>query len=322
MRGSKLVAILATVPLMTQAAMAAPLASGKYTVLSVSEGDLFTVDAQGKPVEVRLYGADAPEQGQGHFDESKQYVENQLKGKEVTIDSVTQEESGRPVVVVRAPDSPVLHEDLVAQGLAWFDSNNVPDNATLKRLNASAIVEGKGLFKDAAALAPWDFRKSNGLPAVVYLKQKEAESPAPAKEEPKMLKAKGDAKAEEAKFAGAGAQAEPEQRMRITVGTPALPPGLDTGDVDVMGLVGKHAPRIATDSNGNPLGLTADNISQIPMAAQLGFQDGDIVSSINGTPIQSELQVLGMVEQLKGAKNLNLGIIRNGQPTTLNIPIP
>jgi endonuclease YncB( thermonuclease family) len=306
---------------MAQAVVAEPLASGKYTVLSVTEGDLFTVDAEGKQVEVRLYGADAPEQGQGFFDEAKAYVEKQLKGKEVTIDAVTQEEGGRPVVVVRAPDSPVLHEDLVAQGLAWFDSTNVPDNATLKRLNASAIVEGKGLFKDATALAPWDFRKSNSLPAVVYLKQVEA-TPEPAKEEPKMLKAKGEEKPEEAKFAGASATAEPEQRMRITVGTPALPPGLDTGDVDVMGLVGRHAPRIATDSSGNPLGLTADNISQIPMAAQLGFQDGDIVQSINGTPIQSEMQVLGMVEQLKGSKNLNLQILRNGQPTTLNIPIP
>lgn len=321
MRGRTWIVTLAGLPLMAQAVMAEPLASGKYTVLSVAEGDLFTVDAEGKQVEVRLYGADAPEQGQGFFDEAKAYVEKQLKGKEVTIDAVTQEEGGRPVVVVRAPDSPVLHEDLVAQGLAWFDSTNVPDNATLKRLNAAAIVEGKGLFKDATALAPWDFRKSNNLPAVVYLKQVEA-APAPAKEEPKMLKAKGEEKQEEAKFAGASATAEPEQRMRITVGTPALPPGLDTGDVDVMGLVGRHAPRIASDSNGNPLGLTADNISQIPMAAQLGFQDGDIVQSINGTPIQSEMQVLGMVEQLKGSKNLNLQILRNGQPTTLNIPIP
>lgn len=321
MRTKTWISAITSLAFLAPTAMGDTLASGKYTVLSVTEGDLFTIDVEGKAVEVRLYGADAPEQGQGFYDEAKQYTEKQLKGKEITIEAVTQEETGRPVVVVRAGDTPVLHEDLVNQGLAWFDSNNVPDNATLKRLNAQAIVEGKGLFKDATALAPWDFRKSNNLPAVVYLKQLEAETPA-SKEEPKLLKAKGEGKDPQTAMKSASATAEPEQHMRINVGTPTLPPGIDTGDVDVMGLVGKHAPRIATDAGGNPLGLTADNISQIPMAAQLGFQDGDIVTSVNGNPIQSEMQALGLVEQLKGSKNLSLQILRNGQPTTLNIPIP
>ena len=300
---------------------AEPLASGKYTVLSVTEGDLFTVDANGVPTEVRLYGADVPEIGQAHSDEARQYVEAQLKGKEVAVDSVTQEEAGRPVVVVRIPEAGVLHEDLVAQGLAWFDSVNVPENATLKRLNAEAITEGKGLWKDVTALAPWDYRKSNTLPPVIYLKET-APADVPAKEEPRMLKSKGTPQPkEEAEFgtAPAAAEAAPQPRMSIVAGAPGLP---DTGDVDVMGLVMKHQPRVTSDANGNPLGFTADNISQIPMASQLGFQDGDIISSVNGTPIRSEADVWGLVNSLKGAKQVNVNLIRNGQPVDMNIPIP
>jgi type II secretory pathway component PulC len=107
--------------------------------------------------------------------------------------------------------------------------------------------------------------------------------------------------------------------MSIAAGAPGLP---DTGDVDVMGLVAKHQPRVTSDANGNPLGFTADNISQIPMASQLGFQDGDIISSVNGTAIRSEADVWGLVNSLKGAKQVNVNVIRNGQPVDMNIPIP
>jgi micrococcal nuclease len=318
--GTMITGICAGAALMN--AGAEPLASGKYTVLSVTEGDLFTVDVEGKPTEVRLYGADAPEVGQAKSDDARQYVEAQLKGKEVAVDAVTQEEGGRPVVVVRVPEAGVLHEELVAQGLAWFDSLNVPENATLKRLNAQAITEGKGLWSDVSALAPWDFRKSNNLPPVVYLKETPA-AVEPAKDEPKMLKAKGTPQAEEKAEFGAATAAEPkaeaQPRMSIAAGAPGLP---DTGDVDVMGLVAKHQPRVTSDANGNPLGFTADNISQIPMASQLGFQDGDIISSVNGTAIRSEADVWGLVNSLKGAKQVNVNVIRNGQPVDMNIPIP
>lgn len=303
--------------LLATSAYAAGVGSGKYTVLSVTEGDLFTVDAEGEPVEVRLYGADAPEQGQPHFDDARRYTESQIKGKEIALDKITNEDNGRPVVVVRVPDGGVLHETMVSEGFAWWDSVNVPENATLKRLNATAIGGELGLFADPASLAPWDFRKSEGLPPVLYRQvAPPAEETAPAAEEPKMLKVQGDSKgAETPEYLGAGAsQAAPAPALAL--------PKMDTGNVDVMSLATKHALRVHKDASGNPVGFTADNISQIPMASQLGFRDGDIITSVNGYPVRSELEAFGLANTLKGEKNFNIQVIRNGQPVNLNIAAP
>lgn len=323
MRGY-LVALSACAALST--ASADTIASGKYTVVSVQEGDLFIVKSGASDVALRLYGADAPEQGQPFFEEAKAFIENALKGKEVAIDAVTEDEDGHPVVVVRAPEGGVLHESMVEQGLAWWDSVNVPENHTLKRLNATAIGGGNGLFKDATALTPWDYRKSKALKPVLYLKQPAAETaPAPAKAEPKVLKAKGDGQSNEDPAYMKSAKAAPGP---TTAPAPALPGGgfsslpMDTGDVDVMGLVAKHQPRIASDETGNPVGFTADNISQIPFASQLGFQDGDIITSVNGNPIRSEFDAFGLVDSMKGVKSFNVTLLRNGQPTTLNVNVP
>lgn len=308
-------------------AHAETISSGKYTVVSVQEGDLFTVKDGASDKELRLYGIDAPEQGQPYFEEARAYVERHLKDKEVALDSVTADEDGHPVVVVRIPEGGVLHERMVEEGFAWWDSINVPENATLKRLNATAIGSGAGLFQDAAALTPWDFRKSQNLKPVLYLRQTETEA-APAeeakKEEPKVLKAKGDgAPAGDPAYMKAEARTAPGP---TTAPAPALPAGalagIDTGGVDVLGLVARHQPRVATDATGNPVGFTADNISQIPMASQLGFRDGDVITAVNGNPIRSEFDALGLVQSLKGVKSLNVNILRNGQPTTLNINVP
>lgn len=322
MRASLGMTALLGAALLTPAlAPAASIGSGKFTVLSVAEGDLFTVDNGGEPVEVRLYGADAPESGQPHFDEAKRYTEQQINGKEVALDKITHEEGGRPVVVVRSPDGVVLHEAMVSEGLAWWDSVNVPENATLKRLNASAIGGGLGLFADASSLAPWDFRKSEGLPPVVYQGQLQsaAEETAPAsEEEPKMLKAKGEAKGEEtpAYLAEGSAAAAPAPAPGLAM------PKIDTGNLDVMSLASKHALRVHKDASGNAIGFTADNISQIPMASQLGFRDGDIVTSVNGYPVRSEIEAFGLATTLKGEKNFSVQVLRNGQPVTININAP
>jgi hypothetical protein len=275
-------------------------------------------------VEVRLYGADAPEQGQPFFDDSKAYIEKTIKGKEVALDAVTADEDGHPVVVVRVPEGGVLHESMVEQGFAWWDSINVPENHTLKRLNATAIGGSAGLFKDATALTPWDFRKSKALKPVLYLREKkDAAAAEPAKAEPKTLKAKGDAKSD-GDPAYMKAESKPAPGPTTAPAPLALGPGAlagmpDTGDVDVPGLMAKHQPRIASDAAGNPIGFTADNISQIPYASQLGFQDGDVVTSVNGYPIKSEFDAFGLVQTLKDVKQFQVTVLRGGQPTTLNI---
>ncbi|NLO33443.1 MAG: PDZ domain-containing protein [Candidatus Hydrogenedentes bacterium] len=81
----------------------------------------------------------------------------------------------------------------------------------------------------------------------------------------------------------------------------------------------KHQPRIAHDNNGNPLGLTANNVDSIPYASEYGFREGDIISSVNGIPIQSESQIFSLIPQFQNVKNFQVEVLRNGQ--RIRIPI-
>jgi S1-C subfamily serine protease len=56
-------------------------------------------------------------------------------------------------------------------------------------------------------------------------------------------------------------------------------------------------------------------------AALFGFQDGDVLSSVNGDRITSEGQIMDLYEKYKNTRVFNVGIIRNGQPQNLSVDI-
>jgi type II secretory pathway component PulC len=68
--------------------------------------------------------------------------------------------------------------------------------------------------------------------------------------------------------------------------------------------------------------LTATDISAIPYAAQLGFQNGDIISRVNGIAIESEAQIMGLIPQFQNVKQFQVEVIRNGRSITIPISIP
>jgi endonuclease YncB( thermonuclease family) len=282
-------------------------------VLSVQEGDLLTIQRPGQePERVRLYGADAPEPEQAHFQDAFDFSRAKVEGLDVSVELVTTTTDGMPVVVLRTPGHENLSHELLKAGLAWWDEANTPADGTLKSLNAKAIGAGTGLWTDPAALAPWDYRKSHQGAEVVYASQVKKDD-APAEKAPVVLKAKGDPNM------GSGATAaSPEGNAPA-----GAPEALDIPkDIDYMALMTRHQPELTRDAAGNVVGLSAKDISQIPFASMLGFQDGDVLTSVNGTRLQSEGQIMGMVNQLKGQKNFQVEVLRNGQPTTLNIAIP
>ncbi len=79
-------------------------------------------------------------------------------------------------------------------------------------------------------------------------------------------------------------------------------------------LVTNLKPQLAKDDNGNVLGVTAPNISQVPMAQKLGFQDNDILQTVNNEQIDSEQKILEMVQKYQTASSFRIGIMRDGKP--------
>jgi type II secretory pathway component PulC len=72
------------------------------------------------------------------------------------------------------------------------------------------------------------------------------------------------------------------------------------------------------DKNGKVIGLTSSNISQIELAKELGLKDNDILTTMNGKPIDSTDSILNVLNNFSGSKNFRIGIIRNGKQTYLN----
>lgn len=275
------------------------------TVATMTSADKYQVLKEGTPVDVRLYGADAPEPGQPMAEEAKAAVVAAMAGNPVRVDVLTKDNLGVAVAVVVAGEMGLSHL-LVGEGLAWYDDQNAPGDKSLKKLNAQAIAEGKGIWKEAAPLAPWDFRRSHGGEQFKYSVKPEEAAPAkpaePEKEEVKSVSAKGNE----------------VYRSNFTVPAGAkMPEGVNEST-----LIMRHQPRIATDDAGKPLGFTATDISQIPFAKELGFQDGDIITNVNGIQTTDINQIMMMAPQFKDVKQFNVTILRNGKPVNQTIQIP
>lgn len=78
-------------------------------------------------------------------------------------------------------------------------------------------------------------------------------------------------------------------------------------------LVTKLRPQLYTDVNGNVAGVTAENISQIPLARKLGLSDGDVLQTVNNEMIDSEQKILEMVQKYQNASSFRIGILRDGK---------
>jgi len=291
------------------AAASARAQDAAYTVAEVSTGDKLTLSKEGARTPVRLYGVDAPDAGQPFFDEAKALVMEATQDKTVAMERVAEASDGLAVARITVPGAGDLSTALVKAGLAWHDAQNAPEASALKAASAKALVAEKGLWSQEAPLAPWDYRRTKGVESVNYsagealAKGADESEPEEAPEErPRTLAKKGE---------GDYVRDEPAQVVDTSK--------LDYDQGDVPGLLSKHQPRMATDDEGNPLGLTANNISSLPIARQRCLQNGDIIASVNGIPLTSEGQVINVINRLKGSRQLNLEVVRGGN--TVNIPV-
>lgn len=277
------------------------------TARQVDAGDIVTLDRGGATIQIRLYGIDAPDSGQEGFEAARDALAAGIQGQEVSVAVLVDKDStGMPVVNLAGPgETRNWSLRMIREGLAWWDEDNVPDDRLLKKAAAEAITSGIGIWSEGVPLSPRDYRRSHRLPDFTYTLKTAEAKPEPKQEPPKQevkeLSAKGTA----------------EYR-----GTYTLPPGTKWPEnVKPEDLLLKHAPSIAMGPDGKPLGLTAQNISQIPFARELGLQDGDIISEVNGVPIQSLPQIIQMAPQFKDVKQFNVKILRNGAVVPITIDI-
>jgi micrococcal nuclease len=138
-------------------------------LLSVQDGDSFTIlDRFGKRERVRLSGIDAPELDQTGGPQAKTALESLLTASELVIEPRKRDPFGRLVarVYVERGDKPprdIARAQLLA-GHAWvfnrYTKEQPPSEVREDRqAEEQARTKLRGLWADAQAEAPWEFRR-------------------------------------------------------------------------------------------------------------------------------------------------------------------
>lgn len=75
----------------------------------------------------------------------------------------------------------------------------------------------------------------------------------------------------------------------------------------------------ANDASGNAIGYKVSANGQHPAFDQLGVEDGDVITSINGIELDSTAKGMSAFQALRQSQSVTVQLLRNGQPTTLNL---
>jgi general secretion pathway protein C len=90
--------------------------------------------------------------------------------------------------------------------------------------------------------------------------------------------------------------------------------------------LGEEIPRILAEttllpvtSAGRVAGLTISRMPPGTILSEAGLQAGDILTEVNGVPIDSMATLIALYPRLQGESMLRAHVLRNGQPLTLSL---
>lgn len=99
----------------------------KYKVISITDGDTFKIDYNGKEKKVRLIGVDTPEsvspnkeKNNNYGKKASEYTKKRLKGKKISIEFDVQQTDkyGRLLAYVYLEDGTMYNKELLEKGYA------------------------------------------------------------------------------------------------------------------------------------------------------------------------------------------------------------
>ncbi len=126
-------------------------------VIGVSEGDAITVKHERRMVRIRLRGVDCPDKGQPYFNEAKRFTTFMADGRDVLVRPLGKDGRGRTIADVILPGGKSLNQELLQEGLAWWDRKHSSDQ-TMKDLQDVAEAGKRGLWSDAKPIPPWEWK--------------------------------------------------------------------------------------------------------------------------------------------------------------------
>lgn len=129
-------------------------------VTAVIDGDTIEVLREGRDVQIRLYGIDAPEKRQAFGRRAKQAASALAFRKTVEVRDMDRDRYGRTVAVVTLPSGQIFQEKMLEAGMAWVFTKYCRADfcARWKELEAEARARQIGLWADPDPVPPWEFR--------------------------------------------------------------------------------------------------------------------------------------------------------------------
>ena len=155
-RASARVALLVLLLAHVAGAQAPSVFTGR--VVGVLDGDSLVVLRDGREVQVRLHGVDAPEGGQAFGSVCKRALSNLVFGKTVTVQVVDIDRYKRSVSRVTA-DGLDVGLELIRGGFAWH-YRQYSNDARYAAAQDDARRARRGLWQDARPTAPWEYRQA------------------------------------------------------------------------------------------------------------------------------------------------------------------
>jgi micrococcal nuclease len=129
--------------------------SGK--VVSIADGDTFTMLVNNEQIRIRLHGIDCPEKGQDFGTVAKEFLSGYVFGKVVQVKQMDVDRYGRTIGMVFI-DGININEELLKAGLAWH-YKTYDKNPEWARMEQEARTKKKGLWVQPNAIPPWEYRR-------------------------------------------------------------------------------------------------------------------------------------------------------------------
>lgn len=146
--------------------------------VGVADGDTCTLlltqpDGAKKTERIRFHGIDAPESHQAYGQAAKRFVSELIYDKDIRVEVQTRDKYGRLVGKIFVGDTNV-NLAVVQAGYAWWYRQYGAGETAIAEAEKEARDARRGLWQDAAPVAPWDFRHKGARAA------SSAASPSPA----------------------------------------------------------------------------------------------------------------------------------------------
>lgn len=126
-------------------------------VISVADGDTFTLQVGDERQRIRLSEIDTPERDQPWGDEAKAALVSKVESKLVQVTIVNTDQYGRKVgkVWLNGRD---INRELVSEGHSWVYERYLIDE-TLLDVQELAKSEKRGLWRSPEPIPPWEWRR-------------------------------------------------------------------------------------------------------------------------------------------------------------------